>query len=284
MNWQSIFQALNLKVINLSPISGGDIHSAYRLHTAEKDYFLKLNQATALPLFESDADSLKAIAASHTIDCPQPLQLGTFDNHAYLLMEFLPLTAQGDDFQRGQAVAMMHHSLNPTGQFGWHQDNFIGHTPQPNHWHDDWVTFYAEQRLRPQLQLAQQNGASRQLLKLGEQLIDQLSQFFTPYTPAPSLLHGDLWSGNSAFLTDGTPVVYDPACYYGDRETDLAMTELFGGFSQAFYDGYHQTFPIDAGYPQRKPLYQLYHILNHFNLFGGHYQQQALHIMQSLLK
>ena len=284
MNWQSIFQPLNLKVINLTPISGGDIHSAYRLHTAEKDYFLKLNHISELPLFEAEADSLKAIGKSHTIDCPQPIKIGTTANHAYLLMDFLPLTAQGDDFQRGQMVAMMHHNLNPTGQYGWHQDNFIGHTPQPNRWHDDWISFYAEQRLRPQLQLAQKNGASHQLLKLGEQLIEQLPQFFTPYAPVPSLLHGDLWSGNSAFLTDGTPVIYDPACYYGDRETDLAMTELFGGFSQAFYDGYHHTFPIDAGYTQRKPLYQLYHILNHFNLFGGHYQQQALRTMQSLLK
>ena len=183
----------------------------------------------------------------------------------------------------------MHHSLNPLVKtdpnkvFGWPQNNFIGHTPQYNHWHSDWVSFYAQQRLQPQLNWAKQKAAPAQLIQLGQQLIEQLPKFFTHYNPQPSLLHGDLWAGNSAFLSHGEPILYDPACYYGDRETDLAMTELFGGFSDAFYDGYQQVFPLDKDYPQRRPLYQLYHLLNHFNLFGGHYAQQAIHLLKILL-
>lgn len=296
MNWSSLLSDIRkktgLSVISASTIkriSGGDIHQAYHLHTPEADYFLKLNHTEALSLFESEADSLNAIANSQTIACPTPIDFGLAENvqKSWLLMAYLPLTAKGDDFQRGQAIAMMHHTLNQSenGQrYGWHQDNFIGHTPQLNAWHSDWVSFYTQQRLKPQLNWAKQQGAPAQLLQLGNQLIETLPQFFIDYHPKPSLLHGDLWGGNSAFLTDGEPVVYDPASYYGDRETDIAMTELFGGFSDAFYAGYNQVFPLDSGYPQRRPLYQLYPILNHFNLFGGHYAQQAIRIMQSLLR
>ena len=269
----------------LKTVHGGDIHQAYHLHMPDGDYFLKLNQASALPLFQAEADSLNAIEQSQTLACPKPLGFGcsTATEHAWLLMTYLPLSTHGEDFQRGQAIAMLHHTLNPEQRFGWHQDNFIGHTPQYNDWHTDWICFYGEQRLKPQLELAKQKGAPSQLFTLGEQLMACLPKFFTHYTPSPSLLHGDLWSGNSAFLTHGEPVIFDPACYYGDRETDLAMTELFGGFSPAFYEGYHQVFPIDDGYPQRRPLYQLYHLLNHYNLFGGHYAQQCLRMMQTLI-
>ncbi len=299
MDWfpllSDIRQNTGLSITNASTIKrigGGDIHQAYHLHTPEADFFLKLNHAEALSLFESEADSLKAIANSQTVTCPTPIGFGIADRaqKAWLLMEYIPLTSKGDDFQRGQAIAMLHHTLNRSenGQlapkpFGWHQDNFIGHTPQLNAWHSDWVSFYAQQRLKPQLNWAKQKGAPTQLLQLGNQLIEILPQFFTSYKPEPSLLHGDLWGGNSAFIANGDPVIYDPACYYGDRETDIAMTELFGGFSDAFYAGYNQIFPLDAGYPQRRPLYQLYPILNHFNLFGGHYAQQAIRMMQSLL-
>ncbi len=168
-------------------------------------------------------------------------------------------------------------------QFGFSQDNFIGTTPQPNAWANDWITFWREQRLGFQLQLAEQNGYGGKLQTLGEKLLGALPLFFTGYTPQPSLLHGDLWGGNHAFLADGTPVVFDPAPYYGDRECDIAMTELFGGYPTDFYAAYRAAYPLDVGYATRRDLYNLYHILNHANLFGGGYAKQAEQMMQSLL-
>ena len=167
--------------------------------------------------------------------------------------------------------------------FGFMQDNFIGTTPQPNGWKNTWIDFWGEQRLGFQLRLAAENGYSGQLQSLGEKLLDVLPDFFDGYIPQPSLLHGDLWSGNHAFLADGTPTVFDPASYYGDRECDLAMTELFGGFPASFYDAYRAEWPLHEDYKTRRDLYNLYHILNHANLFGGGYARQAEQMMQSLL-
>lgn len=295
MDWSGFSDTLS-KSLNQSihidtahSVSGGDIHQAYKLHTSNGNLFLKLNQAQALPLFETEAHNLTAIANSDSITCPKVLGFGLYRQQAWLVMEHLPLTSKGNDFQRGRDLAMMHQQFNRTSPthtqpFGWFEDNYIGHTLQQNRWHSDWVSFYAEQRLRPQLELAQLRGASRSLYDSGIDLIENLPFWFQTYQPEASLLHGDLWGGNSAFTTDGKAVLFDPACYYGDRETDLAMTELFGGFSDKFYDGYNRVFPLDSGYQSRKSLYNLYHILNHFNLFGGHYAQQAEQIIQHLLK
>ena len=241
-------------------------------------------------MFATEAHSLQAISNSHTILCPKVHGFGFFENQqSWLLMEHLPLTSKGDDFQRGRDLAFMHQQINRnpktvTQPFGWFEDNFIGHTPQKNHWHSEWVSFYGEQRLRPQLELTQMRGASHTLYDLGCELIEQLPSWFKSYQPEPSLLHGDLWGGNSAFTVTGEAVVFDPACYYGDRETDIAMTELFGGFSTEFYTGYNDVLPLDSGYQTRKPLYNLYHLLNHFNLFGGHYMQQSEQLIKALLK
>jgi len=173
-------------------------------------------------------------------------------------------------------------------RFGFAHDNYIGTTPQPNGWPNEsrtsWIDFWRERRLGFQLRLAAQNGYGGQLQTLGEKLLDALPAFFAGYTPQPSLLHGDLWSGNHAFLEDGTPVIFDPAPYYGDRECDLAMTELFGGYPADFYTAYHAAYPLDSGYAVRKDLYNLYHVLNHANLFGEGYARQAEQMMQRLLK
>lgn len=299
MNWQDLANTLNatlagtlgheLHIVSAHAVGGGDIHQAYQLHCADKNYFLKLNRAEALPLFASETHNLQAIAASNSILCPKPYGYGEHNGQAWLLMAFLPLTSHGDDLQRGRDLALMHHQINrnppqQTQPFGWFEDNYIGHTLQKNRWHSDWVSFYREERLRPQLELAQLRGAPSGLFELGQRLLDALPFWFERYRPEASLLHGDLWGGNSAFTADGDAVVFDPACYYGDRETDIAMTELFGGFSPDFYAGYNQVFPLDGGYASRKPLYNLYHILNHFNLFGGHYAQQAQQTLHSLLK
>lgn len=306
MDWHAFSEHLSaqlnqsIEIKTASVVSGGDIHQAYQLHTNQGNLFLKLNQAHLAPLFETEAHNLNAIQQSNSIRCPKVIGSGIFENNhtsqeglkAWLLMEHLNLTNQGDDFQRGRDLAFMHHQVHKSPQpFGWFEDNYIGHTIQRNQWHSDWVEFYGKQRLQPQLELAQLRGAHASLFDLGQQLITALPFWFQNYQPEASLLHGDLWGGNSAFVKETTAgstiteaVIYDPACYYGDRETDLAMTELFGGFSTDFYAGYNALFPLETGYVQRKPLYNLYHVLNHFNLFGEDYEQQAIQIIQSLLK
>lgn len=304
---------LPIKILSAQALGGGDSHSAYRLQTATHTYFLKLNQREKLPLFETEMRSLNAIKQNGAIRCPQPIATGIYFDQAWLLMEHLTLTSvktADQEQRRGRALAQMHRSSPPdqhaqpttrlakksstestgsttpssTQPFGWFENNFIGLTPQNNQWHGDWVEFYAQMRLRPQLELASLRNAPASLYALGLELMDALPFWFVDYTPEPSLLHGDLWGGNSAFNSDGQPVVFDPACYYGDRETDLAMSELFGGFSADFYAGYHEAFPLDSGYKRRLPLYNLYHILNHNNLFGGDYARISEKMMTALLR
>lgn len=173
----------------------------------------------------------------------------------------------------GTQLAAMHRIT--AAKFGWQRNNTIGATPQINTWSDDWLEFWRARRLGFQLQLAAKNGASRRLLTQGERLLADCAPLFAGRVIQPSLLHGDLWGGNAGFDGCGMPVIFDPAVYYGDRETDLAMTELFGGFGADFYAAYDEAFRRDAGYPVRRTFYDLYHILNHFNLFGGGYAQQA---------
>lgn len=271
---------------NSTPVGGGSINEAYRLEgTDGARYFLKLNAAQHLPMFIAEAAGLNAIAATDTIRVPRPIEHGSTGNQSYLVMEHLELSSRGDAKLLGKQLAALHRCEG--NSFGFAQDNFIGTTPQPNGWPsekmDNWIDFWRERRLGFQLRLAAQNGYGSQLQRLGEKLLDILPAFFVNYTPQPSLLHGDLWSGNHAYLPDGTPVIFDPATYYGDRECDLAMTELFGGYSADFYAAYHATYPLDACYVARRDLYNLYHILNHANLFGGGYARQAEQMMQRLL-
>lgn len=265
-----------------TPVAGGSINEAYRLEgTDGAHYFLKLNDAQHLPMFVAEAEGLYAIAATNTIRVPRPIVHGSAGRQSYLVLEHLELSSRGNAKLLGEQLAALHRCTS--SQFGFVQDNFIGTTPQPNGWSDDWISFWREQRLGFQLRLAEQNGYGEQLQRLGEKLMAALPAFFESYTPQPSLLHGDLWSGNHAFLMDGTPTIFDPAAYYGDRECDLAMTELFGGYSADFYSAYRIAYPLDAGYALRKNLYNLYHILNHANLFGGGYARQAEQVMQRLL-
>jgi fructosamine-3-kinase len=167
------------------------------------------------------------------------------------------LKRNGDWAALGQMLAKLHRQTGP--RFGWHRDNWIGATPQVNGWRDDWSEFWQECRIRPQLELARKNGFS---LPEPPRLKN--------HQPQASLLHGDLWSGNAGFIEKG-PVIFDPAVYYGDREADIAMTELFGGFPARFYDAYNEAFPLPAGYETRKHFYNLYHLLNHLNIFGAGY-------------
>ncbi|HEY6721986.1 MAG TPA: fructosamine kinase family protein, partial [Burkholderiales bacterium] len=163
------------------------------------------------------------------------------------------------------------------------RDNYIGRTPQINRLSPSWSDFWRDFRLVPQLELARKNKLGMSLLRPGEQLVEALPDLLSGKAPAASLLHGDLWRGNAGFLADGTPVLFDPAAYWGDRETDLAMTELFGGFPRDFYSAYTEAAPLDQGYAVRKNLYNVYHVLNHANLFGGGYTAQAERMLERLL-
>ena len=193
-----------------------------------------------------------------------------------LTPKVLETVAQGCE----QLAAMHAHTA---AGFGWDRDNTIGATPQPNQWTRDWVTFLREQRIGHQLGLARDNGLPAATHDRVERVQSALPRLFDVYQPQPSLLHGDLWGGNWAVESGGHPVVFDPAVYYGDREADLAMTELFGGFDRGFYEAYRRTWPLDPGYDVRRDLYQLYHILNHFNLFGGGYAGQVRALADRLL-
>jgi fructosamine-3-kinase len=290
-DWLSISQqASNAAGIQLEPdsarsVGGGCINAAYVLagqqDGSKRHYFIKTNSASRLDMFEAEAEGLHELLESHSLRVPKPLCSGVAGKDAFLLLEYVALKGSGSDAQFGAGLAAMHRTQSE--QFGWQRDNTIGATPQPNARAADWISFWAEQRLGTQLELAAQNGAGRSLRQQGENLQAALPAFFSNYQPAASLLHGDLWSGNYAFDEQGQAVIFDPAVYYGDRETDLAMTELFGGFSPAFYAAYNNAWPLDSGYATRKTLYNLYHILNHFNLFGGGYLSQAQGMIQRLL-
>lgn len=270
------------KTRSATPVGGGDINQTYRLEDAGGTrYFLKLNDAQHYPMFVAEAAGLDAIAAANTLRVPRTIAHGIAERHSYLLLEHLELHTHGNAELLGAQLAALHRRTS--SRFGFARDNFIGTTPQRNAWKDNWIDFWREQRLGYQLHLAVENGYSGQLQHLGEQLLGTLPAFFASHTPQPALLHGDLWSGNHAYLADGTPAIFDPAAYHGDRECDLAMTELFGGCPAGFYAAYRSAWPLDAGYEMRRDLYNLYHILNHVNLFGGGYVRQAEQMMQRLL-
>lgn len=264
-----------------TPVGGGCINTAYRLADGRRSFFVKLNEPALEDMFAAEAEGLLAIAESASVRVPRPVCWGVGDGSAFLVMERLSLGGSGDAAQFGRDLARMHRTTQDS--FGWHRDNTIGSTPQPNQRSGDWVEFWRRQRLGFQLELAARQGHGGALQKGGEQLMARLPALFDGYRPEASLLHGDLWSGNYAFTEQGEAVIFDPAVYFGDRETDIAMTELFGGFGPGFYDGYNDAWPLDPGYRIRKILYNLYHILNHLNLFGGGYRAQAESMISRLL-
>lgn len=289
MDWQEVVTQIEratgsaFKLVNTRSVSGGDINSAYCLQGVECAYLVKLNRAETIEMFAAESAGLTELALTKTVKVPKPVIYGESGNNAFLVLEYIDfgLSTKASDRLFGQQLALLHNQQQP--YFGWHRDNTIGSTPQPNTKDDHWIRFWRNRRLKHQLDLAGAKGYSGQLQNIGTELCGHLEDFFSGYIPQPSLLHGDLWCGNAATDKQGIPVIYDPACYYGDKEADLAMTELFGGFSQDFYAAYRDFSPIDAGYPTRKKLYNLYHILNHLNLFGGGYLHQAENTIRSLL-
>lgn len=263
------------------PAGGGSINDAEILRGVDGSaFFVKLNAAERLPMFEAEADGLREIAATGALRCPLPICCGAESSRAFLVLEFLDLNRRGGSAELGRRLAEMHRVQRP--RYGWWRDNTIGATAQINTECESWLEFWRDRRLAPQLALAARNGAAARLLRDGERLMASLGGFFGSDLPAASLLHGDLWGGNFGFA-GGEPVIFDPAVYFGDRETDLAMTELFGGFPADFYAAYREAWPLDQGYEARKLLYNLYHVLNHFNLFGGGYGAQAERMAGRLL-
>lgn len=265
-------------------LSGGCINNARRLigkvGPDEISYFVKFNDKSFLSIFEAEQEALSEIHSTQTIRVPLPICTGIAKNNAYLVLEYISLGNSSSPEKMGQQLAALHQCTSPNHLFGWHRDNVIGATPQPNSWTKDWIAFFQQHRLQFQFDLASKRGKS---FVKASQLLETLPLFFQSYTPTPSLLHGDLWGGNASYDENKNPVLYDPATYYGDRETDLAFTELFGGFSSSFYQAYNKIFPLNKGYAHRKELYNLYHILNHYNLFGGSYGRQAEQMIESLI-
>lgn len=262
---------------------GGNTTLHLQAYPGPERVFVKTASPTGQTMLEGEFDGLVAIRATGTVRVPQPLGCGVNETHAWLLTEFLDLRppTPASDTVLGEQLARLHeHSAS---RHGWHRDNTIGTNPQPNARDEDWGRFFARQRIGFQLQLAADNGYTGKLQKLGERLMLQIPHLLSDHQPQPSLLHGDLWSGNRAALADGTPVIYDPAAHYGDGECDLAMSELFGAFDPGFYARYQEYRPLPAGYPLRRDLYQLYHVLNHMNLFGSGWARQAEQLMRKLL-
>jgi len=270
-----------------SPVSGGCIHTALRLDGEDADgrvsHFAKIAEADRAALLQAEADGLSALARAGAVRVPAIVAQGGNDDHAWLLLEWLdlvPLSA-ASGAKLGAALAAQHRAA--FARFGWERDNFIGSTPQRNGWHDDWLDFWRERRLHAQLRLAAANRYPSRLMDRGERLLADCEALFRDHHPKPSLLHGDLWGGNAAALADGTPVVFDPAVYCGDREADLAMTHLFGGFPADFHAAYREAWPLSDGHLARRGFYNLYHVLNHANLFAGDYVAQSARLVDQVL-
>ena len=232
---EQIFQHTNQPFIlqSKSAIGSGCINQAYKISDGSTNYFVKLNSTRFGNMFEAEALSLEELANSHSIKVPRPICYGSIGEQAYLVLEHLNLAGCANPTIQGEQLAAMHRVS--AAQFGWQQNNTIGSTPQSNQPTNNWVSFWREQRLMPQFKLALHNGYQ---LNAVEKLIDCFDSLFENHQPQASMLHGDLWAGNTGALADGTPVIFDPAFYYGDREADIAMTHLFGGFDARFYAAY----------------------------------------------
>ena len=252
------------------------------LSDGAESYFVKHNDPGLIEMFRAEALGLHEIANTLTVRVARPVCWGTTEEISYLVLPYLELSArtQSDDIELGHTLAALHARHSP--YFGWYRDNTIGTTSQVNTPHADWAAFFRDRRILFQLDLACKNGYDGALQELGHRLAEAVPVLLKGHKPTASLLHGDLWSGN-CLANNERPIVFDPAVYYGDREADLAMTELFGGFSAAFYAAYEEAAPLGSGYRVRKTLYNLYHILNHLNLAGRGYLGQAQRMMTQLL-
>ncbi|MFQ6538913.1 MULTISPECIES: fructosamine kinase family protein [Aphanothece] len=278
---------LGRQLRDLRPVGGGCIHQAWQLVCADGSrLFAKTNRAEALALLEAEAHGLEALARWAPADLlvPRPLALGVAGERAVLVLPWLELTGRNGDWsQLGRGLARLHRASGADhgGRgFGLETDNFIGSAPQRNGWRSGWASFFAECRLRPQLEWAAAAGLA---LHGAAELLEHLPDWVEAHGCEPVLVHGDLWCGNAGLVAGGGGAIFDPACYWGDREVDLAMAGLFGGFPQAFFEGYSREWPLPPGAERRCEIYNLYHLLNHANLFGGGYLRQAQAVVDRLV-
>jgi protein-ribulosamine 3-kinase len=257
------------------PVSGGSINACYQWRTERELLFVKIADRQQGGMLTAEADGLRELSGARAVRVPKVRACGTTSRCAFLAIEWIEARTptRRSEQQLGERLAQQHRATAP--KFGWFRDNTIGRTPQQNDWAEDWPAFYRDRRLAFQLDLAARNGHAAAVDEPGRRLLEQLNAFFSDYRPAASLLHGDLWGGNWLVDENGDSVIFDPAVYFGDREADIAMTSMFGGFGPAFYDAYESAWPLDSGHASRRDLYNLYHVLNHANLFGGGYVHQA---------
>jgi fructosamine-3-kinase len=282
----------SVRIDRARPVSGGSINRAALVELDDgRTVFLKWNPAPLPHMFELEAEGLEALAQVGVLRVPGNALAGGGNGDPappFLVMEAIATGAKRRGFSEtfGRRFAE-HHRAGRGERYGFAHDNYIGATPQPNGWSDDWVTFWRERRLGFQLDLARQEGrASSELEGLGDRLLERLDEWLV--TPGddeepPCLLHGDLWGGNYLVDENGEPALIDPAVYYGRREADLAMTRLFGGFDARFYAGYEESWPLAPGAETRLRIYELYHLLNHLNLFGKGYLGSCLEILRRLV-
>ena len=271
----------------VEPVGGGCIHTAVAISGEMAGeahrYFAKVNEADRAPMFAAEAEGLAALRAADAVAVPHVITHGHDDDHAWLVLQWLELAPLDEHTAANLGVALAAQHRKPQEKFGWAHDNFIGASVQPNGWSDDWLAFWREKRLMTQLRLAARNRLPSRMIDRGERLAADCEAFFRSYRPGRSLLHGDLWNGNAAAIEGTTPAVFDPAVYVGDREADVAMTELFGGFPGDFLVAYRAAWELDDGYRVRRDFYNLYHVLNHANLFSGGYVRQGEQAIERLL-
>lgn len=255
----------------------------HKVKGLDRNYFLKTASAQDLQLLISEKIGLDTLTITGVLRVPKVFFVGETSTCSFLLCEYLELKKDNVISSEilGKQLALLHQNSNEF--FGFGEDNWIGLNPQKNYWHENWIRFFKEYRLMPQFIWAYEHGYRADIEEKAERLMQALPLFFDEYKPQPSLLHGDLWSGNWGTINNSTPVVFDPAIYYGDREADLAMTKLFGGFPQVFYDAYNYQWALDYGFKVRQNLYNLYHLLNHLTLFGEAYLRQTIDVLEQLL-
>ena len=275
-----VIESLPISIMGYQPVSGGDINSCYHVTTVADAYFLKVNDASVYPgMFEKEADGLAMLRANTPLKVPAVIACGTTSTNQYLLLEWITGgTGTGESAAVfGAGMALLHQCTQPL--FGYLSSNYIGSLHQKNQPVATWAVFYAQQRILPLVKIVfDQSAFGKSDLKAADNCCNRLHTLI-PVEP-PALLHGDLWSGNYKTTTAGDTAIFDPAIYYGHQEMDIAMTRLFGGFSPAFYDGYQQVFPLQQGWEKRLPLMQLYPLLVHAILFGGHYISQCSDILR----
>jgi fructosamine-3-kinase len=281
---ETLESRLDCTIDAAASVGGGCIANACRLETDASPLFLKYGDDDVARTFPGEAAGLEALAAADS-----PLTVPTVvdrappsDEHpGFLVMDWINPGRQGRRFWEtfGQGLAALHRQTE--AEYGFEDDNFIGRLPQQNEWMDNWPAFFRSQRLEPQVQMARERSRWRaEWTRPLEQLYRRLPEIL-PGAPEASVLHGDLWKGNFMVTATGTPALIDPATYYGHREADLAMTELFGGFQDRFYDAYRAAWSLEPGYETRKEVYNLYHLINHLNLFGAGYASSVEGVLRA---